>query len=69
MRQLFGALKVVHNEGVVHWDIKPDNILLCDKNSSFIKMADFGLSASCARVQYISGDCGSEFYVAPEILL
>lgn len=59
----------MHNEGVVHRDIKPDNLVLCAAKGSLIKLADFGLSAECERGACIQGDCGSEFYVAPEMLL
>ena len=40
------ALARAHERGVVHRDIKPDNIFLCDGGGgeSFIKVLDFGVA-------------------------
>jgi len=42
-RQLCCAIEYCHERGVVHCDIKPDNLLLCDE-FDHIKVADFGTS-------------------------
>ena len=42
MRQLVEAVKYCHQHGVVHRDIKLENILIDDKNK--IKLTDFGLA-------------------------
>ncbi len=42
MRKLFSALNHLHAQGVVHRDIKPDNIMLTTDGE--LKMIDFGLS-------------------------
>ena len=44
IRQLADAVHFIHSMGVVHRDIKPDNILLREKDSFIIKLTDFGLA-------------------------
>ncbi len=43
LKQLLSGLKHLHDKGVMHRDITPDNILLDEKNN--VKITDFGLSA------------------------
>ncbi|XP_073472978.1 serine/threonine-protein kinase SBK1-like [Aquarana catesbeiana] len=62
--QIASALQYMHNKGMVHCDIKPDNILLMDFECNVIKVADFGL----ARLQGTEAPSLSGFipYTAPE---
>lgn len=43
IRQIGEALKVVHENGLVHGDIKPDNIMVRDSKSEAV-LIDFGLA-------------------------
>ena len=65
--QLLIALKHLRNCGVLHADIKPDNILVNDRHN-LLKLADFG-SAMFDGDNEITPYLVSRFYRAPEIIL
>nr|PNR47769.1 hypothetical protein PHYPA_012242 [Physcomitrium patens] len=66
-KQLFIALKHLRNCGVLHCDIKPDNMLVNDA-MNVLKLCDFG-SAMFAGENEITPYLVSRFYRAPEIIL
>ncbi|XP_048840440.1 hormonally up-regulated neu tumor-associated kinase homolog A [Brienomyrus brachyistius] len=69
VRQLIMAVEHLHRAGVVHRDLKIENLLL-DENSN-IKLIDFGLSNCAGILGYsdpFSTQCGSPAYAAPELL-
>jgi len=59
------ALAYLATKGVMHRDLKPDNILIdkCDK----IKIVDFGLATFIDVPEYIFKKCGTPGYIAPEV--
>ncbi len=62
LEQLAEALTYIHEQKVVHCDIKPENILLDAQNH--LLLADFGIAnLACQREQYIRG---TPLYMAPE---
>jgi tRNA A-37 threonylcarbamoyl transferase component Bud32 len=64
--QIGEALRAAHEQGIIHRDIKPHNILITD--SGHVKVADFGI-ARAAETTTISdhGDIlGSAHYISPE---
>lgn len=65
--QVIEAIKACHKSGVIHRDIKLDNILL---NSDFteIKICDFGVSRFAKTGERYSEQCGTPAYLAPEII-
>jgi len=43
MKHLCPALRILHSNNISHFDVKPDNIILCEKNGEyFYKISDFG---------------------------
>ncbi|KAK6022643.1 kinase domain protein [Ostertagia ostertagi] len=65
--QLLMALRLLKKCGLVHADIKPDNILV-NESKLVLKLCDFG-SAGHVRDQEIAPYLVSRFYRAPEIML
>ncbi|XP_051516454.1 NUAK family SNF1-like kinase 1 [Myxocyprinus asiaticus] len=65
-RQITSAVHYCHKNGVVHRDIKLENILL-DKDLN-VKLADFGLSNHYTRDHFLDTFCGSPLYASPEII-
>ncbi|WP_017718687.1 bifunctional serine/threonine-protein kinase/formylglycine-generating enzyme family protein [Kamptonema formosum] len=68
MEQLVAALQAVHDAGVYHLDIKPENILLTPDSRAVV--IDFGAAKQAATGQNSSGSTRSfsEAYAAPEII-
>ncbi|XP_061198065.1 serine/threonine-protein kinase MARK2-like [Saccostrea echinata] len=66
-RQLCSAVQHIHNAGIVHRDLKCENILL-DENHE-LKITDFGFSRNCnGRTTMLKTSCGSYAYTAPEVI-
>ncbi|GLD46445.1 hormonally up-regulated neu tumor-associated kinase [Lates japonicus] len=69
IRQLVLAVEHLHRAGVVHRDLKIENLLLDEQDN--IKLIDFGLSNCAGILGYsdpFSTQCGSPAYAAPELL-
>ena len=72
IKQILEAIEQVHRMGIIHCDIKPENILLkinIEKNKSDIsvKLTDFG--SACIKNNPIFTIVQSLFYRAPEVIL
>ncbi|HEY0194076.1 MAG TPA: serine/threonine-protein kinase, partial [Kofleriaceae bacterium] len=70
--QLAEALHYIHKQGVVHCDIKTENILIAEeehegkRSKTLIKLLDFGLARSLTSSRASTSLSGTPHYVAPE---
>lgn len=66
IQQVLCALKHAHSKGIIHRDIKPQNIMLLKDGN--IKVTDFGIARFCTNETQTMLDraIGSVHYIAPE---
>ncbi|KAH7729133.1 CBN-CHK-1 protein [Aphelenchoides avenae] len=67
-RQLIDGLEYIHSKGVVHRDVKLDNLLLTKQD--VLKISDFGMAALFryeGNLRDLNTMCGTIPYTAPEV--
>ena len=68
--QITEGINYLHKFGVMHRDLKPDNIMLTNKNDiSSLKIMDFGLSKILGPNEKATDGFGTLSFVAPEVLV
>lgn len=67
MKQLISATMEAHRKGIIHRDIKSQNVIV--KDDGTIKMLDFGIALAQGALQLTQSDSvmGSVHYLAPEL--
>lgn len=60
------GLQVAHNAGLLHRDVKPDNLLIADDGQ--VKVSDFGVALAAGAAGLRRGTTGTIAYSAPELL-
>ncbi|HEU5073075.1 MAG TPA: serine/threonine protein kinase [Polyangiaceae bacterium] len=74
--QVCGALGEAHSKGLIHRDIKPPNVFLCERGGAYdtVKVLDFGLVKSVVPaagddlVTQVGAIIGTPHFMAPEIV-
>ena len=68
IKQLLNAQKFLHDNQIVHTDIKPENVLISENDSEFlVKLIDFG--SSYLPEEEKRDDVGTREYRSPEVIL
>lgn len=67
MKQLSSAVAEAHSRGIIHRDIKPQNVIV--KADGSVKILDFGIAMAKGSVQLTEANnvMGSVHYLAPEL--
>jgi tetratricopeptide (TPR) repeat protein/tRNA A-37 threonylcarbamoyl transferase component Bud32 len=70
-RQVAKALQAAHEKGIVHLDMKPDNIVLLarGRRNDLVKLVDFGVARLVGDARRDEQVAGTPEYVAPERFL
>jgi serine/threonine protein kinase len=76
LRQICGSLREAHSLGLIHRDIKPQNIMLCCRGgeADVVKVLDFGLVKQITPIEATGATSqtvlvGTPLYMSPERLL
>ncbi|KAJ1650788.1 hypothetical protein IWQ61_008493 [Dispira simplex] len=65
-REVISAIDYCHQHGILHRDLKLENIMLDEKKH--VKIIDFGFANIFFRDRLLDTFCGSPFYAAPEMV-
>lgn len=67
MIQLATGMSYIHEHGILHNDLKPDNLFYLVDGS--VKIADFGIASKIGEKSKEDAVTGTVYYCAPEILM
>jgi len=66
MAQILSGLAAAHRAGILHRDLKPDNVLLADDGR--VKLGDFGLARAISAHTSTGDLVGTIAYLSPELV-
>jgi hypothetical protein len=67
VRAVAAGLAAIHQAGIVHRDVKPDNFLRMEE--SRLVLSDFGLATNPTEASTVSIMVGTPSYMAPEVVM
>lgn len=65
MAELGCALRYIHSQGIIHRDVKPDNVLL--DSEGHVHLADFNVASDFRPGKPLTSKSGTLAYLAPEV--
>ncbi|XP_067425583.1 death-associated protein kinase 2-like isoform X1 [Emydura macquarii macquarii] len=70
LQQILQGVAYMHSRNVAHFDLKPENIMLLEKDvpNPKIKIIDFGLAQKLEDGVTFKSLCGTPQYIAPEVI-
>ncbi|XP_042295174.1 death-associated protein kinase 2-like isoform X2 [Sceloporus undulatus] len=70
LQQILCGVTYMHTEHIAHFDLKPENIMLFQKDvtNPTIKIIDFGLAQKLEEGVAFKSLCGTPQYIAPEVI-
>ncbi|XP_066544508.1 myosin light chain kinase, smooth muscle isoform X2 [Amia ocellicauda] len=68
MLQIVDGVQFIHRQGIVHLDLKPENIMCLNKTGNKIKLIDFGLARRLESSSSLKVLFGTPEFVAPEVI-
>ncbi|OMJ75609.1 hypothetical protein SteCoe_25229 [Stentor coeruleus] len=69
MFDIVSIIKYMHEAGIMHRDLKPDNLIFEDRSeNSRLKLIDFGASIKFSKGEIQSNLVGTPYYIAPEVI-
>ncbi|CAF0752731.1 unnamed protein product [Adineta ricciae] len=70
MRQIFEAIRYIHERGIIHRDLKPHCVLLSSKeNAAPVKLGGFGVALQLPESGFVqAGRIGTPAFMAPEVV-
>nr|XP_056717065.1 myosin light chain kinase, smooth muscle isoform X2 [Euleptes europaea] len=68
MKQISEGVQYIHKQGIVHLDLKPENIMCVNKTGTKIKLIDFGLARRLESAGSLKVLFGTPEFVAPEVI-
>ncbi|XP_072926800.1 myosin light chain kinase, smooth muscle-like [Hemitrygon akajei] len=68
VRQILQGVHFMHQQNIVHLDLKPENVVCVSKDSTRIKIIDFGLARKLDANDVMKVLFGTPEFVAPEVI-
>ncbi|XP_032393378.1 myosin light chain kinase, smooth muscle isoform X3 [Etheostoma spectabile] len=68
MQQILKGIAFMHQQRIVHLDLKPENIVCVDTHGTSIKIIDFGLASKLDENTPLKVMHGTPEFVAPEVI-